>query len=97
MSGAKKIRIRITVIPPGTVSPLMVRQAWVGLELPAVQNFEEDEWTGNENAVSYDVSKVDAIEALLGARCKDTADFWLSLPLIKSFTFGARDCELVNE
>lgn len=97
MSGAETVTIRITAIPPGTVSPLMVRQAWVGLELPATPNVEEDEWTGEEHIVSYDVSKVDAIEALLGARRKAAVDFWLSLPVITRFTFDTKDCELVSE
>ena len=90
------VRIRVTATPPGTVSPLMVRQAWVGLELPATPNVEEDEWTGEENVVGYVVSKVDAIEALLGAGHKSAADFWVSMTPITQFAFDAKDCEVIE-
>jgi len=90
------VRIRVTATPPGIVSPLQVRQAWVGLELPATPNVEEDEWTGEENIVGYVVSKVDVIEALLGARRKSAADFWVSMTPIKQFVFDAKDCEVIE-
>ncbi|MAZ67204.1 hypothetical protein CL652_00310 [bacterium] len=90
------IRIRVTKTPPGFADE-HIRKAWVGVEMPAEPDDGDSEgWSGNENAGGYNVSGVDAVEALLDAGKTEAAQFWSSPVPPPSLRFGADYCEVVS-
>jgi len=54
-------------------------------------------WSGNENAGGYNVSGVDAVEALLDAGKTEAAQFWSSPVPPPSLRFGTDYCEVVSQ
>lgn len=91
------VRIRIIKTPPGFASE-RIRNAWVGLEMPAEPDKGELKgWSGNENAGGYVVSGVDAVNALLAANKTEAARFWSSPVPSNGLRFGADYCEVISE
>jgi hypothetical protein len=91
------MRIRITKTPPGFADE-HIRDAWVGVEMPAEPDKGDLQgWSGNENVGGYNVSGVDAVEALLDAGKTEAAQFWSNPVPPPSLRFGTDYCEVVNQ
>jgi|GEM_PF-1545500 len=91
------IRIKITKVPLG-FAPDHIREAWVGLEMPAKQDDGEMEWDGGENAGGYVVDGVDAVNALVEAGQREAAEFWgHPIPQFSKLCFGADYCEVIEQ
>jgi len=92
------VRIRITSAPPSRIAPDEIREAWVGVEMPAVPDGETvGTWIGNANAGGYIVIGVDAVEALSSAGKHEAAAFWGNPLPPSALRFGAEYCEVVNK
>ncbi len=95
------IQIRITAAPPSNVAPDEIREAWVGIEMPAIRDEPDGGggagWVGDSNVGGYLVKGVDAMQALVNAGKTEAFDFWNDLPPIEQLCFGADFCEAVSE
>ena len=95
------VRIRITTAPPSNVAPDEIREAWVGIEMPAEPDQGDLEpgfsWSGGKNAGGYTVTGIDAVKALLDAGKVEACQFWSSPHPPSSLRFGADHCEIVIE
>ena len=94
------VRIRITNAPPSNVAPDDVREAWVGVEMPAIADQPDGGggagWVGEDNIGGYLVSGDVAFSALAEAGKQTAVDFWYSQPYIAQLRFGADYCEVVG-
>jgi hypothetical protein len=91
------IRIRIVKAPPSTIASDSIREAWVGVEMPAMSDKDESEsWSSAENVGGYVVTGNDAVEALLASGKDEAASFW-STPIPPSkLRFAVDCCEVVE-
>lgn len=90
------IRIRIIKTPQGFADK-HIRQAWIGIEMPALPDEGEAEgWSGNENAGGYTVSGTDTVDALRDAGKKEAAKFWSYPVPPPSLRFSADCGEVVD-
>ena len=89
--------IRIIKAPPSTIAPDDIREAWVGVEMPAEpDNHMPELWSGPVNAGGYIVTGDDAVKALLTSGKNEAASFW-SAPIPPSkLRFAADCCEVVS-
>ena len=89
--------IRITKTPPGSADE-HIREAWVGVEMHAEPDKGDLKgWSGNENVGGYNVSGIDAVNALLATGKTEAAQFWNNPVPPHSLRFGAEYCEVISQ
>lgn len=90
--------IRIIATPPG-FTPEIVRQQWVGIQIPVVEDGDPQGslWTGQQNASGYVVNTADAIKALRDAGKEEAAQFWevIQDSIGNKLRFKKECCEVV--
>ena len=90
------VLIRIIAPPPSGFVPADVREAWVGVEMPAEPDNGEGEWSSDLNAGGYVVKGEDAVKALLDAGKDHAAACWSTPCTPRLLLFVASSCEEVR-
>ncbi len=96
----KKVRIIAT---PAGFAPQHIREQWVGVEIPLIDQEEADvlhdslNWNSDEQYGGPIVRTSDAITALRDAGKEEAAQFWemVQSQLGTELRFGTEYCELV--
>lgn len=93
--------IRIIATPPSELSPLHIREAWVGLEIPLASQAQLREHPvsglrlGSSNLDGHIVLRSEAIQALRDAGQEEAAEHWERLPLGMYLQFRRDVCQEV--
>ncbi|MEI7689159.1 MAG: hypothetical protein WCI91_03160 [Candidatus Nomurabacteria bacterium] len=91
-------RIKIVEVPPG-FAPKHIREQWVGVEIPLVENptpeGKESFQIGNQNSGGYQVDGVEAVRSLIADGKLEAANFWLPYAT-GNFKFKKEVCELIS-
>jgi len=95
-------KVRIVLMPPG-FAPEEIRQQWVGVEIPLIDQDEADalqdnpNWDASEQYGGSIVSTSDAIAALREAGREEAAQYWEEVQknIGIKLRFGAEYCEIL--